>query len=75
MKRKTVPAIFAVVLLLLAPVIASAMTNIPMETKKSTSTPKQDATQVRKAPIRDTKTKEHDATTKDSNRKENLLSK
>lgn len=45
MKKETVPAILAVILLLVTPVIANAMTNIPVAPKKATSTPKNEATQ------------------------------
>jgi len=71
MKKGTFPAIFAVILLLVAPVIASAMTNIPAEPKKGTPAPKQEATQEMNVQTGGAKAKEQDAIKKDSNKNGN----
>lgn len=75
MKKGTVPAIFTLILLLAAPVMASAMTNIPAEPKKGTPAPKQEATQTRSVQTGGAKTEAQDAIKKDSNKNENPRSK
>lgn len=61
MKKAIISAIFAMIGLLVAPVIASAMTNIPAEPKKGSPAPKQAATQAKIVHIGGTKTKEQDS--------------
>ena len=75
MKKETVPAILVVILLLVTPVIANAMTNIPLEPKKGTSTPKNEATRVKSEQAEVEKGKAQDVVEKKLNKKENSRSK
>ncbi|MHB9101712.1 MAG: hypothetical protein ACYC2E_09400 [Sulfuricella sp.] len=75
MKKETVLAISVVITLLVTPVIANAMTNIPVEPKKGTSTPKNEATQVKSEQSGVEKGKAQDVVKKNSNKKENPRSK
>lgn len=76
MNNGTVPAIFTLILLLSAPFMASAMTNIPAEPKKKgTTIPEQVVTPLRNVPAGSTKVEVQDAIKKDSNKHENIRSK
>lgn len=76
MNNGTVPAIFTLILLLSAPFMASAMTNIPAEPKKKgTTIPEQVVTPLRNIPAGSTKDEVQDAIKKDSNKHENIRSK
>lgn len=75
MKKETVIAISVVITLLVTPVIASAMTNLPAEPKKGTSTPKNEDTQVKSEQAGVEKGKAQDGVKKNSNTKKNPRSK